>query len=136
MGRKAVRVVAGLAASLVLSGAASAQDAALIARGKYLVEGVAGCNDCHSPRNQRGDLIAGRELTGAPLLFAATVPMPWAPNAPPIRRLPPGWNQAQLASFLQTGKRPNGSETRPPMPPYRMNAADARAVAAFIASMK
>ena len=87
MGRNALHIVAGLTASLVLSG-------------------------------------------------AATVPMPWAPTAPPVRGLPPGWNQAQLAAFLQTGKRPNGSETRPPMPPYRMNLADARAVSAYIASMK
>lgn len=136
MKARPLQVVAAIAAGLALGGAAQAQDAALIARGAYLVNGIGGCNDCHSPRNKAGAIIPGRELSGAPLLFKATVPMPWAPTAPRIRGLPEGWTQSQLASFLQNGKRPNGSGTRPPMPPFRLNAADARAAAAYIASLK
>jgi mono/diheme cytochrome c family protein len=31
--------------------------------------------------------------------------------------------------------RPDGTNTRPPMPPYRLNEEDARAVAAYIATL-
>lgn len=135
MKTKSFAVFAVVAGALVLAGAARAQDA-LRARGAYIVNGVAGCNDCHSPRTRQGQLVRGRELSGSPLLFVNTVPMPWANAAPKIRGLPEGWTEGQLARFLQNGKRPNGSEARPPMPPYRMNAADARAVAAYIHSLK
>jgi mono/diheme cytochrome c family protein len=125
-----------LAAGGVLAACAGVQgEGDLIARGDYLVNNVAGCNDCHSPRNAQGQLIAGRELTGAPLPFAPTVPMPWAATAPAIRGIPAGYTEEQFATLLQTGKRPNGSEPLPPMPPYRLTAEDARAVAAYIASL-
>jgi mono/diheme cytochrome c family protein len=127
-------VLAALAASTVLTaGVASAQD---LARGAYIVNNVGLCHDCHSPRNPDGSYIAGRELTGAPNLMKVTVPMPWADVVPPIRGGRDGWSQAQFAAFLQTGKRPDGTEPRPPMPPYRLNAADAQSVAAYLHSLK
>ena len=43
---------------------------------------------------------------------------------------------ALLAHFLETGVRPNGSSPRPPMPAYRMQPGDARAVAAYIRSLR
>src|SRR5262245_23502282 len=36
-----------------------------VARGDYLVNSVAMCVQCHSPRDQRGNLIADKKLTGA-----------------------------------------------------------------------
>lgn len=127
-------VLAAAAASTVLAaGAASAQD---LARGAYIVNNVGLCHDCHSPRNPDGSYVAGRELSGAPNLTRAVVPMPWADVVPPIRGGREGWTEAQLAAFLQTGKRPDGTEPRPPMPPYRLTAADAQSVAAYIHSLK
>jgi len=41
----------------------------LIARGKYLVERVAMCQDCHSPRNERGEFDTSRWLGGSMLAF-------------------------------------------------------------------
>ena len=134
--RNSVLATTLAAASMLFAFAAHAQDAAAIARGEYLVNRVAGCNDCHSPLTPTGQPVAGRELTGSPLPFTPSVPMPWAPVAPPIRGLPPGWTQVQLAGFLQNGVRPNGSHALPPMPAYRLTAADARAVSAYIGSLK
>jgi len=136
MNRRVLAFVLAAGGVLVACAGAQGQDAALIARGEYLVNGVAGCNDCHSPRDERGELVAGRELTGASLPFAATVPMPWAAAAPPIRGLPASFTPGQFAAFLQTGKRPDGTTPLPPMPPYRLNAEDARAVTAYIASLR
>ena len=39
--------------------------AALIARGKYLVSGVGMCADCHSTRNEKGEISEAQWLQGA-----------------------------------------------------------------------
>ncbi|OYX31613.1 MAG: hypothetical protein B7Y99_09800 [Caulobacterales bacterium 32-69-10] len=120
------------AAALLAAGAAQAQPA-LVARGDYLVNAVTGCGDCHSPRDEAGNVPKGRALTGAALSFAPTAPFPgWAPIAPPIAGGPTGYTDAQLVSFLQTGVRPDGSMARPPMPAFRLNADDAKAVVAYL----
>jgi len=125
-------------AVLLTTVALSAQpgEANLAARGRYLVENVTGCADCHAPRNERGEFIKAQWLMGSPLAFAPTVPMPaWAPVAPAIAGLPT-MTEAQAIHFLQTGLRPDGSRPRPPMPEFRLNADDARAVVAYLKSLR
>lgn len=123
-------------AALLLGTAAQAENRdALLVRGRYLVENVGLCADCHSPRNERGQFIAGQELKGAPLAFAPTVPMPaWAAVAPAIAGLPT-MTEAQAVHFLQTGEKPDGTKPRPPMPEFRLDPADATAVAAYLKSL-
>jgi len=125
-------------AVLLTTVALSAQpdnQAGLIARGRYLVENVTGCADCHTPRNERGEFIKSQWLLGSPLAFAPTVPMPaWAPVAPPIAGLPT-LTEAEAVKFMQEGVRPDGSRPRPPMPEFRLNEADARAVVAYLKSL-
>lgn len=109
---------------------------ALLARGEYLVHQVGLCIDCHSPRGEGGEFVAGRHLTGAPLSFSPAVPMPWAPVAPPIAGMPAGWSEEGLVHFLMTGERPNNlPPPLPPMPPYRLDRPDAEAVAAYLQSL-
>ncbi len=114
-----------------------ASDKPLVKRGEYIVHGVGLCVDCHSPRGERGEFVAGRHLTGSPIPFAPTIPMPaWATTAPSIAGLPPGWDEEAMVRFLMTGERPNNMpSTRPPMPPYRMSRDDAEAVAAYVHSL-
>ena len=108
---------------------------ALLLRGRYLVQNIGLCADCHSPRNERGELIPAQALMGAPIGFAPTVPMPaWSPAAPPIAGLPT-MTEAEAVKFLQTGLRPDGSRPRPPMPEFRLNNADATAVAIYLKSL-
>ena len=106
----------------------------LAERGKYLVVGVAGCNDCHTPMTPQGPDMT-KSLQGAPLVFAPTLPMPWAPVAPEIAGIPAAYTEAQFVSFLQTGVRPDGSRPLPPMPAYRLSEGDAQAVAAYIKTL-
>jgi cytochrome c553 len=108
--------------------------AALIQRGEYLVNNIGGCNDCHTPMTPQGPDMA-QALHGATLMFEPTVEMPWAPYAPPLAGLPAHYTDEQFVAFLQTGVRPDGSRTLPPMPPFRLNEADARAVTAYIATL-
>lgn len=103
----------------------------LVARGEYLVLGIGGCNDCHTPMTAQGPDMT-YALQGATLVIAPTIEAPWAPVAPPLAGGPAGYTDEQFASFLQTGARPNGSRALPPMPQFRMNEADARAVVAYI----
>ena len=107
-----------------------------VERGRYLVHRVGMCIDCHSPRDQKGEFVDQKHLTGAPLAFAATVPMPWTPVAPKIAGLPAGFTAEDTVHFLMTGERPNGRPAPlPPMPPYRMDRADAEAVTAYLKSL-
>jgi mono/diheme cytochrome c family protein len=107
----------------------------VLARGRYLVERVGMCADCHSVRNEKGQFVAELWLQGAPLGFAPTVPMPaWASAAPAIAGLPTMTDEQALA-FFTSGARPDGSHSRPPMPEYRFERADAEAVVAYLRSL-
>lgn len=115
--------------------AADAGDATLLKRGEYLVERVGLCADCHSPRDERGEFVRSLHLRGSTLGFAPTVPMPvWAPTAPPIAGLPT-MTVEQSVAFLQNGRRPDGSLVRPPMPGFRFEEEDARAIVAYLKSL-
>jgi hypothetical protein len=52
-----------------------------ITRGKYLVERTSLCNDCHTPRDEKGQLITAQSLQGAP-----TGSQPIQPSPGPIPR--------------------------------------------------
>lgn len=121
--------------ALAWSCAASDPQARKLARGKYLVENVAGCVDCHSPRNAKGEFDQARSLQGSPLFFAPTVPMPaWAGAAPWIAGLP-NISDADAISLLETGKTTTGAMKRPPMPLFRFSHEDAEAVVAYLKSL-
>lgn len=110
------------------------QGEALVTRGDYLVNSVGGCNDCHTPMTPQGPDMS-HALQGATLIVAPTIEIPWAPVAPAIAGGPAGYTNEQFVAFLQTGARPNGSRPRPPMPAFRFNEEDARAVAAYIETL-
>jgi len=125
-----------LALTFLATGRAEEKSDPLIARGSYLVNQVGMCNDCHSPRGERGEFIPGKQLTGSVLGFAPTVPMPvWAPAAPAIAGLE-GFTTEQAVHFFMAGERPGGAPPRPPMPEYRMNHDDAQAIVAYLKSLK
>jgi mono/diheme cytochrome c family protein len=104
-------------------------------RGKYLTTQVGLCQDCHTPRDQKGAYIQDKWLEGAPIMFNPTVEMPWAGTAPPLAGLD-GWTEKQIVKFLTTGVDRDGKHPRPPMPEYRFNNADATAIAAYLRSLK
>ncbi len=106
----------------------------LLARGKYLVENVGMCQDCHTPMTPTGPDPA-RWLQGAELVFAPTVPIPdWAAVAPAIAGLP-SLEDDEALSLLTTGALPGGSTLRPPMPHFRFNQDDAQAVVVYLRSL-
>jgi len=137
--KKIIWFFIGSACVLLLSwsatSASAASDKARVARGKYLVEGLGLCGDCHTPTNEKGEPLPDKKLAGAPILFKPTVPIPaWADKAPNIAGLP-GWKSEDAVKFLMTGVAYNDLHARPPMPPYRMNQDDAEAVVAYLKSL-
>ncbi|MFC0398221.1 c-type cytochrome [Paraburkholderia rhizosphaerae] len=110
---------------------------ALIAHGDYIVHRVGMCIDCHTPKDAHGMPIASEDLHGADLPITPEPPAPpgWVSRSVKIAGLPAGYTEAQLITFLETGHTPSGGTAHPPMPDYRLNEHDARAVAAYLHSI-
>lgn len=107
-----------------------------MAHGQYVVERVAMCGDCHTPRGPDGAFDRKKWLHGTSLDFQPIQPIPnWASYAPPLAGLP-GWTTADAIRFLRTGLNRSGQLARPPMPHYRMSRQDAVAVVAYLKSLK
>jgi len=123
------------------TGDAAASDAntgeqSSVKRGMYIVHQVAMCIYCHTPKDADGQLDEQQLLQGAPIPVESPYPrVKWAFQAPKIAGLPGGWTEEDTARFLQTGVTPTGRTAQPPMPPFRMNEEDARAVAAYLNSL-
>jgi mono/diheme cytochrome c family protein len=135
--RWALPVTLVLGAAVCLHGQTSpaSRGSSAVARGKYLATAAVPCQDCHSPRNEKGEYLRDQWLQGAPILFKPTVPMPaWADTAPPIAGLTK-WTEAQAIKMLMTGIRPDGTPNRPPMPQFRFNRADAAAIVKYLKSL-
>lgn len=107
-----------------------------VARGKYLVNNVAMCPQCHTPRDGNGALDARHELEGGPVLFQPANPDPnWPLKEPRIGGNLPATDQ-DMIKLLTTGIWTDGKPLRLPMMPFRMNESDARAVVAYLKSVK
>jgi len=131
------RIGLGLLVGILACRMTVAQPAApaQIQHGKYLVEYVAMCVQCHTPRDANGALDRTRLLQGAPIPVPAPFPMSrWAFEAPKIAGLP-GWTVEDAMRLLQTGMSATGYTPRPPMPPFRMTQEDAAAVVAYLKSL-
>lgn len=112
-----------------------AGNASMIARGKYIVEGVAACGHCHTPRDENGEPNRSKWLTGAPLFLQPVRPVPgWPTTAPRLAGLPPG-SDADMITLLTTGVWKDGKHLRLPMPQFRMTRSDAEAVVAYLRSL-
>ncbi len=106
-------------------------------RGKYIVEQVAMCIECHTPRDDNGQLLRSRYLEGAavPVKAPPYPRMKWAVKAPALAGLP-GYTKEEGVRLLIQGITRDGRTPNPPMPPFRMNRADAEAVVAYLQSLQ
>jgi mono/diheme cytochrome c family protein len=138
LSRRFVLVLVGVVISYNLLSsqrAATTTSAEQLQHGEYLVLHVAMCVQCHTPRDQEGRLESTRLLQGAPMPVQSPFPSsPWAFQAPALAGLP-GWTAAEAITFLQTGKRADGSSPRPPMPPFRFTQEDAMAIVAYLQAL-
>jgi hypothetical protein len=106
-----------------------------VERGKYLVEEVAKCPECHTPRDSRGELRQHAWLSGAPIWIKPIGPIQnWADHAPALAGLP-SFTDTQMERVLEKGTGPEGEELRPPMHIYHMKSEDAKAIIAYLKSL-
>ena len=106
-----------------------------IDRGRYIVEQVAMCEQCHTPRDAQGQPERDHWLMGGPTQMRNSYPSPdWAQICPRIAGTPPG-TEEEIVRLLTTGISRTGRPPRPPMPPFRMTHDDAEAVLAYLKSL-
>jgi len=104
----------------------------LIKKGAYLVNEVARCGDCHTPRDARGKLDMTRHLQGAAMWFSPTnEATEFEDEAPNITMTGKAgkWSEDKMVKFMTSGS------SDFPMPAYRLTDDDARAVAAYLRSL-
>jgi Cytochrome c len=141
MRRAAVAAVAILIPALFAVSRTISQDSfqkeqqnAEIERGRYLVEDVAMCAECHTPRNDRGELDKEEWLQGAPIWIMPVRPIPnWAEHAPTLVGFP--YTEEEGERILEKGTGPEGGTLRPPMHIYHMKHEDAKAIIAYLNSL-
>jgi mono/diheme cytochrome c family protein len=116
----------------------SGPDAGLVKHGEYLVNEVAHCSHCHSPQDARGMPDRARLLRGASLpIRPKKETKNWADESPDITSagLAGKWGEEAMIKFLMTGIDPEGEKPMSPMPVFRLNARDARAVTLYLQSL-
>jgi Cytochrome c len=108
---------------------------AQVQRGQYLVENVAMCGECHTPRDSQGQIDNSRWLEGAPTWFTPVTNFPdWAYRAPALAGLP-SFTDADMTMILEKGLQPTGRPIRPPMHVFHMSHEDAMAIVAYLKSL-
>lgn len=120
--------------------AADSKPAAKLERGKYLVEEVARCQECHTPLLEDGTFDKTKWMKGATLAGIPAKPIEdWHQKAPDITstsRLWERWKVEGFEKFMQTAKNPRGGKAGPPMPAYTLSAEDAAAMTAYLKSLQ
>ena len=122
-----------IATSLVLFGAQSRSETAL-ERGRYLVDTIASCGNCHTPKGPNGPL-PGKKLAGGDVIkhqdFTAVVPNITSDQETGIGK----WTDDEISLAIREGKRPDGTLIGPAMPSrsYRnLGDEDVRAIVAYL----
>ncbi len=116
----------------------SQDKAELVKHGKYLVSSVTMCGDCHTPRDDRGQPDQSRLLRGATLSIRPKTEIKgWTDESPDITAsgLAGEWSEEEMVELLTTGITPHGAKAKPPMPAFRLDAKDARAVYLYLKSL-
>ena len=133
---RAILLVTGVVLLAVARPSLTTASEEQVARGGYLVNSVAMCVQCHTPRNGEGDLDREHLLKGAPIPVRSPFPnQAWAFAAPAIAGMP-GWATEDAVTLLTTGRRLNGYVPKRPMPPFRLTREDAEAIIAYLRSLR
>jgi len=106
-----------------------------VEHGRYLAENVAMCIECHSRRDNAGNILQSEIFEGGPIPFAPPWPNDWANRAPRNKGLPGYTDEQALRLLTQGAIGRDGKQLRAPMPRFRMTTQDAADVIAFLRSL-
>lgn len=129
-----VRAGIGLWKALNLDASPVAEvSGAELERGRYIVEALAHCGECHTPRNAMGGLDRSRWMAGAPNPSGEG-------RIPGITPAQLDWSAADIAYYLETGFDPNFDSAGGTMGSVVRNfanltAEDRAAVAAYVKAL-
>jgi mono/diheme cytochrome c family protein len=108
----------------------------VVQRGAYLVNTIAACGRCHTPRDAQGNPIAAMELAGGFEFDDGVIGHVVGPNITPDRDTGIGkWTEGQIIAALRYGTRPDGTIIGAPMPiaAYRdISDSDLTAIAKYL----
>jgi mono/diheme cytochrome c family protein len=105
----------------------------VLLRGRYLVEALGHCGECHTPRNLLGASDTSRWLAGAPSLDGEGK----VPNITPSKRGLASWSSNDIAYYLKSGFTPDYDTVGGSMVEVQENIAklpdsDREAIAAYL----
>jgi mono/diheme cytochrome c family protein len=106
-----------------------------VEHGRYLVEQVVMCHECHSTRDPQGNLVPGTRFKGGPMPVRPTFSADWPIQIPRIAGLPGYDDEAAIRLLTQGAIRWDGRQLRAPMPRFRMSQQDAADVIAYLRSL-
>jgi mono/diheme cytochrome c family protein len=128
-------IAAAAVAACLAAGSAAAQTP--LERGKYLVESIMGCGNCHTPVGPNGPILDKALSGGPPIGDKAFTAVP--SNITPDPETGIGkWSDAQIKVAIRQGRRPDGKLIGPPMPFGQYHGiadADIDAVVAYLRSV-
>ena len=102
--------------TLAVTATAATPEASVLARGKYLMEGVVACGNCHMARGDKGQPLPEKGLSGG-MVWDEPSFKAIAANITPDPETGIGkWTDAQLARAIREGVRPDKRLIGPPMP--------------------
>lgn len=107
----------------------------LLTQGRYLVNSVMGCANCHATRLSDESVISGRELAGGPTYNLPMFKVTPRNLTPDVETGLGSWRAEDIARALTHGVRPNGVPLAPMMPSnfYKaLTPEDALAVATYL----
>jgi len=109
--------------------------AANIDHGRYIVERVAMCYECHSTRDSQGNIAAGTRFMGGAMPMRPPWRSDWPVQIPRIAGLPGYTDEEAIRLLTQGAIKRDGTQLRYPMPRFRMTPQDASDVVAFLRSL-
>ena len=103
--------------------------------GRYLVEQVIMCYECHSTRDPQGNIMPGTKFKGGPMPVRPSWSTDWPIQIPRIAGLPGYTDELAMRLLTQGAIRWDGKQLRAPMPKFRMSQQDAADVIAYLRSL-
>lgn len=133
-----MHVVGVVVLSLLCCWGLTAQAETLVERGRYIVEVIGACGNCHTPQGPDGPDESRHLAGGTPIEEPGMYAVPR--NITPDRETGIGaWSDADIVRAIREGVRPDGRVLGPPMPfgLYRhISDQDVAAIVAYLRTVK